>query len=117
MGRRCEARYAANPQARLFTACARFNVLERRKMQLLKLDVDDGPETELRLARLAMSQAKHLHEICDARATTIRGHRARALSFTLWDAGDLEYRALNGRATEDLLLHALVRDLIKGHQR
>lgn len=93
---------------------ARFNALEREKIRHLKTKDGYDPWIVLRVGRLCMAQAELMPEMCDSRATTAQGHRARALSFALWDEGNLAWRAANGEAIEDLFLHALVRDLTRG---
>ena len=107
----------ARSECRLFDACNAFNKLELQKIWLLKTGDEDDPRLDLALARLGMEQANCLTGMSGERAVTIQGHRARATAFALWDAGDLDYRAREGEATEDMLLSAIVRDLTIGRDR
>ena len=107
----------ARSECRLFDAFNAFSKLEQQKIRLLKTGHDDDPRLDLALARLGMEQADYLTAMCDQRAVTIQGHRARATAFALWDAGDLNYRAREGDATEDVILSAIIRDLTDGRDR
>jgi hypothetical protein len=107
----------ARTECRLFDDCNVFNKLELQKIWLLKTSKEDDARVDLALARLGMEQASCLTRMSGERAVTIQGHRARATAFALWDSGDLDYRAREGEATEDMLLSAIVRDLTAGRDR
>ena len=107
----------ARSEARLLETCDAFNQLEQRKIRLLQAGDDERPGFDLALARLGMEQADQLSGMCNQRAVTIHGHRARAISFALWDGGDLAYRARASAALEDMILHSIVRDLSSGRGR
>ena len=101
--------------ARLLAACGAFNELERQKQRLLKGGCEEDRTLEVRITQCIGFQEDHLGEMCAARAVTMAGNRARALSYALWDAGELSYRARVGGATEDMILDAMVRDLTEGN--
>ena len=100
--------------ARILAAFGTFAAIEHEKQGLLA----DGSEGDRwlgsRIARHIGDQEDCLERMCAAEATTIEAQRARAISYALLDAGELAYRAGVGRATEDVLLVAVVRDLIQG---
>lgn len=105
---------ARHPDASLLDACSAFNALERRKIRMLKANEGEDLGFELALGRLCIEQEGCLERMCETRATTMRGHRARALAFALWDGGDLTYRVKVAATTEDMMLLALIRDLTRG---
>ena len=103
----------ARGDAQLFAACHAFNVVEQEKQRLLAAGGEED-EVLARYAAFCGRQETHLERMCDLVATTLPEHRARALSYALWDAGELAYRARVGGTPEDLILNAMVRDLTDG---
>lgn len=75
--------------------------------------VSDDDERDELLAPLVDEQVAVLDAVCEARATTLTAHRARAASFFLWDGGELAWRAHADGFLEDRLLCALLRDLVE----
>ena len=112
-GAACGARLPQS-DATLLAACAEFNQLERQKHRLLRGGSEEDRSLELRITQCIGAQEDYLEHMCAARAVTTAGHRARALSYALWDAGELGYRASVGGATEDMILNAMIRDLTDG---
>lgn len=56
--------------------------------------------------------AKALQALAALPATTMDGHRARAAAFVLWDEGDLLGRARVNNVLEEMLLGAILADLV-----
>ena len=102
-----------SPDAEVITACRRFNELERKKLDILDGggQIEDDAIREATLDSLLDPQIVLLESICKSRATTLAGHRARAICFALWDGGETAYRAYDGGGFDDRLITALVRDL------
>ncbi len=69
--------------------------------------VPQGGTTPTRTARI-------LRSVAASRATTMDGHRARAAAFILWDEGDLLERACVDGILEEVLLRAILIDLVLG---
>ncbi len=102
-----------HPDLPLIAACEAFNDVEQRKLDLIEGPgrmVDDAARAKV-LAPLMAEQQGCLDVICTQRATTLAGHQARAISFVLWDGGELAERASAAGFLEDRLVAALVRDL------
>ena len=102
-----------HPDLAVIAACAAFNAVERRKLDLIEGPgriVDDAARDKA-LEPLTGEQQAYLDMLCTQRATTLAGHQARAISFALWDGGELTDRARASGFLEDRLLAALVRDL------
>ncbi len=106
-------RLQQDPDGTVIAACAVFNVLERRRLDLIEGPgrIADDDARDQALGPLAGEQQAYLDRLCRQRATTLAGHRARAISFALWDGGELADRARANGLLEDRLLAALVRDL------
>ncbi len=106
-------RLQPDPDGAVIAACAAFNVLERRKLDLIEGPgrIADDDTRDQALGPLAGEQQGYLDRLCRQRATTLAGHQARAISFALWDGGELADRAHAYGLFEDRLLAALVRDL------
>ena len=75
--------------------------------------IADDTAREVLLRPLREAQAPHLDRLCQGRAVSLAGHRARAAAFALWDAGELADLAEANRFPADRLLAALVRDLVE----
>ena len=106
-------RHRSDPDTAVITACASFNALERRKLDLVEGPgriADDGARDQA-LLPFAGEQQVFLDMLCRRHAVTLAGHQARAISFALWDGGELAGRARVHGFLEDRLLAALVRDL------
>jgi len=106
-------RQRPHPDLAVITACAAFNAIERRKLDLIEGPgriVDDAARDQA-LEPLTGEQQGYLDMLCTQHATTLAGHQARAISFALWDGGELADRAGASGFLEDRLLAALVRDL------
>ncbi len=103
----------SDPDAAVIAACAAFNVLERRRLDLIEEPgrIADDDARDQALGPLAGEQQDYLDRLCRQRATTLAGHQARAISFALWDGGELADRARAHGLLEDRLLAALIRDL------
>ena len=102
-----------HPDLAVIAACAAFNAIERRKLDLTEGSgriIDDAVRAQI-LEPLIGEQQGYLDLLCTEHATTLAGHQARAISFALWDGGELAYRADVQGFLEDRLLAALVRDL------
>ena len=102
-----------HPDLALIAACEAFNIIELRKLDLIEGPgriVDDAARAQV-LEPLTDQQQCCLDTICTQRATTLAGHQARAISFALWDGGELAERASAAGFLEDRLVAALVRDL------
>ena len=61
----------------------------------------------------AARMARILRGVAASRATTLDGHRARAAAFILWDEGDLLERARTDGILEEVLLRAILVDLVR----
>lgn len=99
--------------AGLLAAAANFCALERRMLDLFDGPgrvADDGAR-DLLLAPLRSEQGPCLDQLCRERASSLAGHRARAVAFALWDGGELAERAGAQGLLADRLLAALIRDL------
>ncbi len=106
-------RYRPDPDLAVIAACAAFNAIERRKLDLIEGPgriVDDAVRDRA-LEPLTVMQQAYLDMLCTRHATTLAGHQARAISFALWHGGELADRARAIGFLEDRLLAALVRDL------
>ena len=79
--------------ASLIRACAAFAALP-------------GGTTAAHMARI-------LKVVAASRATTLDGHRARAAAFILWDEGDLLGRAGKDGILEEVVLRAILVDLVR----
>ena len=106
---------AASADADLVASAAAFCVLEQRMQDLIEGPrcIADEAAREVLLRPLRDEQAPHLDRLCQARAVGLVGHRARAVAFTLWDAGELADLAEANGFPADRLLAALVRDLVE----
>ncbi len=106
-------RHRSDPDAAVITACSAFNALERRRLDLIEGPGHIGEDSarDQALAPLAGEQQVFLDMLCRRHAVTLAGHQARAISFALWDDGELSARASANGFLEDRLLAALVRDL------
>ena len=103
-----------HPDAVLITAAAEFCCLETRRVALIEgpLRIEDDGERDEALKPLAAAQTEPLRVLCDARATTVDGHRARASAIVVGDGGEVFYRAEVGGLLEDRLIAALLRDVV-----
>jgi len=112
-GESAPAALAQPADAALLAAYKRFCALERRMLHVIegpgRIDDDDARDPVLEVFRDA--QRPHLDLLCRLRATSLAGHRARAIAFALWDGGETAHRAALHGLLEDRLLAALVRDL------
>ena len=102
-----------HPDLAVIAACAAFNAIERRMLDLIEGPgrIADDAVREQILEPLRDEQQGYLDVLCTQRATTLAGHQARAISFALWDGGELAHRADASGFIEDQLLAVLVRDL------
>lgn len=105
---------AASPDEGLLAAAAAFCALEQRMQALIEGPgcVADDAARDLLLRPLRDAQAPHLDRLCQARASDLAGHRARAGAFAVWDAGELADLAETNGFPADRLLAAFVRDLV-----
>lgn len=103
-------------EAALFAACASFCSLEAEKLALYHgpSSIADDDAREEALTPLYDRQLPLVDQICDCRAGTLPGHRARAGVYFLSNAGELAWRSLAGGSAEDRLLAALIHDLVDG---
>ena len=110
-------RRAPDPQLQgdsaLMIACAAAADLWDRNQMLFHGtgDIDHEDRRDLVVQMLWDAAEPVLRRICDLRATTFDGHRARGAVFLAWDAGELLARAgLDG--VLDRLALAMVCDLL-----
>lgn len=99
--------------ARLIRACAKFGALERRCLALYfgpQRIEDDGARDRM-LAPIKARMDRVLQDICDQRAVTLEGHRARAAAVALY-APDLITEKDLGGYTDQSIVGALLRDLV-----
>lgn len=103
-----------HPDELLITAAAAFCSLEERRVALIEGPgrIDDDDDRDEALKPLAAAQTEPFRVLCDARATTPAGHRARASAIVLGDGGEIFYRAKVCGLPEDRLIAALLRDLV-----
>ena len=100
-----------SPDAKLVEACAAFDALERASIATFSGRDDDDPAeiaAEAERLRLGEAQEPLVDRMCDLHAVTREGMAARARSLALWDAELMKPK----HGTSDLLVQAIVRDLI-----
>ena len=103
----------AHPDAAMLAACAAFDRLELRHHELSRLDPEvntpEGKRIWDELDAIQDAEAALLSAICNARALTVDGLRAKARSLCMWDE-----EALKGTSDypHDCLRTSLLRDLL-----
>lgn len=93
------------PDAELLIVCAEFDASEHRRNAMF----DDDTLTDEANAAIREEQAPLVDRLCELRAATIEGMRARARSLVLYDDAVLERHTVY---TNDRLVAAVLRDLI-----
>jgi hypothetical protein len=96
---------APDLDAELLAVCAEFDAVEHRRNAMF----DDDTLTDEAHEALREEQAPLVDRLCELRAATIEGMRARARSLVLYDDAAMERRTVY---TNDRLVAALQRDLI-----
>jgi hypothetical protein len=101
----------ASPDANLITMCDEFVALEAKSRALIEADPLGTSQTNAAVAPFEDRQEELAGMIYDARATTIEGHRARALALLAWapDLGDRD--EWQDGPVGDNLRASLLRDL------
>ena len=100
------------PDAELIEVCAEFDAWERRFLATdfeADSDTPAGQAAATEQQRCADAQESLVDRMCELRATTMEGHRARARSLAL---PDLELMKAESDDSSDCLTAAIVRDLI-----
>ncbi len=112
--RRLSASLDAHPDAALLAACGDYGLLHRRISRLFTGTASLADEEERSRAHAALLDEAQalLTRTATARASTLDGHRARAAAFLAWDEGDVIGRARREGIAEDLMLAALLTDLV-----
>ncbi len=112
--RRLSASLDAHPDAALLAACGDYGLLHRRISRLFTGVASLADEEERSRAHAALLDEAQalLIRTATARASTLDGHRARAAAFLAWDEGDVIGRARREGIAEDLMLAALLTDLV-----
>ena len=101
------------PDSRLFSSCYRFAQLEQQAMSLYQgpSRIEDDDQREERLSPVIAQQVELLRGISAHRATGVAGCQAKGTVWTLWNAGELQYRAARHGLMEDILLVSVLADL------
>ncbi|MGI4799979.1 MAG: hypothetical protein ACRYG8_39285 [Janthinobacterium lividum] len=102
-----------HPDAELLAACAVFDTMERQVSAFYegpgRLDDDDQRQAAIDL--VVDRQAPWLDRICDLRAVTPAGWKAKAQSLALWDQEVLQAKWSEGDVSERILA-TLLRDML-----
>ena len=104
----------AHPDAELLALCAEFDAWEHRFLATDFKAENDTPAAfaaQMEQERCRDAQDSLVDRMCDLRAVTLEGQRARARSLLLWDPELMEPFCPDAG---DHLIAAIVRDLLAG---
>ncbi len=104
---------ASPPDAELLAACAVFDTLEHQVDALYAGSgrIEDDDELQTAINAVADRQKPWFERICDLRAVTPAGWKAKARSFAAWDKEELRTKLSEGD-TSERILSTLLRDML-----
>ena len=105
------AEAAGSPDAELLRVCAEFDALERQYVALHGVETIEEEHANEPLINVVSARQQHLLDrLCELRATTMQGLRAKAETLANWDPTSTDEDP--GRYWDDRMVASLVCDIL-----